>query len=177
MSIEVNRAKIKDMHQVSVETFMRKSKQQVRDFPQIPTLGERKRQASLLLEETLETIEALGLSVVVVRDEVYSPKQHTRLTKTAEEKERGPFEFTEVGPCDLIEVADGCSDVRYVATGTFSSCGISAYAIQAAVDEANLEKFGPGHSFREDGKLIKPPGWKKPDLQDILLRQGMALNL
>ncbi len=42
--------------------------------------------------------------------------------------------------------------------------------IQKMVDNNNLEKFGPGHSIREDGKLIKPPYHKAPDIQGFLER-------
>lgn len=35
-----------------------------------------------------------------------------------------------------------------------------------------FKKFGPGHSIRADGKLVKPPGHKPPDIAAELARQG-----
>lgn len=110
----------------------------------------RRLRASLILEEALETIEALGFEVSVnVPDHRFSVRNIT---------------LAEVGPFDLVGTVDGCYDLRVVTTGTLSSFGVSDEPGQELVDENNLMKFGPGATVREDGKLIKPVGHKPPDL-------------
>jgi len=72
---------------------------------------------------------------------------------------------------DLAEVADGCADIKVVTTGTLSACGIADVSIQEEVDANNLAKFGPGHSWNEVGKLIKPANHKGPELGRVLDEQ------
>ena len=70
----------------------------------------------------------------------------------------------------MVETIDGCCDLAVVTTGTLSACGVPDLPFQQAVDQNNLEKFGPGNTIRDDGKLIKPPGHKPPDIAGILSR-------
>lgn len=56
----------------------------------------------------------------------------------------------------IIDVVDGACDLRYVTTGTLVAFGVPDLHVQREVDQNNMLKFRPGHSFREDGKLIKP---------------------
>jgi predicted HAD superfamily Cof-like phosphohydrolase len=76
----------------------------------------------------------------------------------------------------MIEVADGCADVSVVTIGTLSACGIADKPLLKEVDESNLRKFGPGYSKREDGKWIKPPDWKVPDIAKVLNEQMQVRN-
>ena len=50
--------------------------------------------------------------------------------------------------------------------------GVNEAPIIAMVDNNNMAKHGPGSSIREDGKLIKPPGHKPPDIAGELKRQS-----
>lgn len=130
-------------HQMRVEMFMRSMRdanQSVPVMPTAPTLAVRKLRASLMLEECMETIQnGLGLDIGVSTD-------------NGEVK----FEFKEARPVNLIEVADGIADCDVVNIGTAAACGIAQEPCTELVDCNNLMKFAPGHSFREDGKLIKP---------------------
>src|SRR5690606_33615746 len=78
------------------------------------------------------------------------------------------FKFVANNEFDLEKTVDGCCDLKVVTTGTLSSCGIPDELFQKEVDENNLKKFGPGHSYREDGKLIKPPGHQPPNIKGLL---------
>jgi predicted HAD superfamily Cof-like phosphohydrolase len=40
--------------------------------------------------------------------------------------------------------------------------------MEQAVDQNNLAKFGPGGHRREDGKWVKPPDHKPPDIAGLL---------
>lgn len=149
---------LKSAHQQSVESLMINARQSVPSFPCVPSEEVRKLRAKLIMEESLETVEALGFSVVVLGD-------HT-------------FNMIPAYEPNLIEIIDGCCDVAVVATGTLSACGVPDVPFQESVNENNLAKFGPGHSFREDGKLVKPPGHKPPDIAGILesINPAVALN-
>lgn len=72
------------------------------------------------------------------------------------------------GKFDLLKVIDGCFDARVVITGTLSCFGVPDLRGQRLVDQNNLDKFGPGSWIRDDGKLMKPPGHKPPDLESFL---------
>lgn len=126
----------------------------------VPDERTRVLRATLLLEECIETIEALGVRVCAVTSE--GP-----LIPIAGEG-RCDFDFSCDGLCDIVGVADGCADVSVIATGTLVACGIPDKALLEAVDENNLAKFGPGSYVRADGKLVKPPGHKPPDIAKII---------
>jgi predicted HAD superfamily Cof-like phosphohydrolase len=71
---------------------------------------------------------------------------------------------------DLPGVADGLADLIYVALGCAVSYGIDLRPVFEAVHAANMAK--EGGSRRADNKLLKPPGWKAPDIAGILAKQG-----
>lgn len=69
---------------------------------------------------------------------------------------------------DLVKTVDGLLDVIVIAWGSllaYVGQG-KAEAAAAEVVRSNLAKvIGPGlPHFREDGKVIKPPGWTPPDI-------------
>lgn len=149
---------LRSEHQRRVADFMRLAGQNVPDLPTEPTEKERLLRAKLMFEETMETIrKGLGVSVACGID--------------SDEKD-GEWvvpEFFISGPFCMVETIDGCADVMVVTTGTLAACGIPDEPFQKLVDENNLAKFGPGHTIREDGKLIKPPGHKPPDIAGKLV--------
>ena len=148
-------------HQHRVDEFMRLAKQDRPSKPTMPSEDVRALRAKLILEEALETIDALGC-------EVYANTP----TVTARGLKSGEVVVIPSHDPDMTEIVDGCCDVIVVTTGTLSACGVNDLVPQLLVDENNLAKFGPGHSYREDGKLIKPPNHKAPDLKGELDRQS-----
>lgn len=145
----LTKPRVRSLHQQKVDTFMRLGGQELPEQPTMPGDDVRLLRARLIMEEAMETIEK-GLGIKVS-------------TRGAE------FTYDEItfhacGTPDLVELVDGCADLRVVTTGCLSSAGIADSHIQDLVDENNLAKFGPGSYRREDGKIMKPPGHKPPDL-------------
>lgn len=147
-------------HYARVREFMVKAKQECPQLPTIPSADVRKLRAKLILEEALETIKALGMSLC----REFGGELH----KITDDQ----FDFVADGECDIVGVADGCADVSVVTIGTLIAFGIPDRRLLELVDNNNLAKFGPGHSIREDGKLIKPPGHKPPDVLGLLKQLG-----
>lgn len=70
---------------------------------------------------------------------------------------------------DLARVADDLADIAYVVEGACLEFGIDSAAVLAEVHRANMAKVGG--PVREDGKILKPEGWKPPDIASVLARQ------
>ncbi len=63
------------------------------------------------------------------------------------------------------------ADLLSVLLGTFVSLGLSDELIEAyrRVHISNMSKLGPdGPLYREDGKVLKGPNYKAPDLGDLI---------
>jgi predicted HAD superfamily Cof-like phosphohydrolase len=70
---------------------------------------------------------------------------------------------------NLAEIADGIADSIVVLMGLAFAMGIDMRPVWDAVQRSNLEKTtGP---VREDGKQLKPEGWKHPDIAKLLSQQ------
>jgi len=74
---------------------------------------------------------------------------------------------------DLIELADGITDSIVVLLGTAISYGIDIRPVWDEVHRTNMAKVGGPK--REDGKMLKPEGWRPPDIKSILIEQGGKL--
>lgn len=135
-------------HYQRVKEFMQKVGQDTPEGAIIPDAKIRILRAKLILEEALETVEALGVTV-----------QHQGHQITEE-----GLEYDAPNPVDLKEVVDGCADISVVTIGTLIAFGVDDEPVLEEVDASNLRKFGPGSYRREDGKWMKPPGWTPPDI-------------
>lgn len=133
---------------------MAMGRQQVHMTPTFPNSATRELRARLIIEEAFETAEALGFKVeLTAKGEPYLLPRDTPLLGTIDE---------------LAEMVDGCCDVSVVTVGTLSAMGIDDETVHAITDINNLAKFGPGCTIRADGKVIKPPGHKKPDYSSVI---------
>jgi predicted HAD superfamily Cof-like phosphohydrolase len=70
---------------------------------------------------------------------------------------------------NLTETADAIADMIYVLIGMAIAYGIDLRKVWNAVHATNMMKDGGGK--REDGKIIKPEGWKAPNIKGILENQ------
>jgi len=77
-----------------------------------------------------------------------------------------------VGDENLIEILDSLADQLYILFGTICKHGLQEHIIGAfeLVHSNNMSKLGPDGNpiLREDGKILKPDGFKKVELKDIL---------
>ena len=73
---------------------------------------------------------------------------------------------------DLVEVADALADIVYVAYGTACVYGIDLDAVLDEVHASNMTKLGPGGRpvRRSDGKVLKGPDYRPPDVNGVLAR-------
>lgn len=71
---------------------------------------------------------------------------------------------------DMAGIADGVCDLIYVAIGLAISYGIYLPEVWAEVHAANMRKVGG--DTRDDGKVLKPKGWRGPDIEGVLMAQG-----
>ena len=71
---------------------------------------------------------------------------------------------------DMIQIADALTDLLYVVYGAGHSFGLDLDECFEEVHRSNMSKLGengrPIH--REDGKVMKGPGYYEPDLEGIL---------
>jgi predicted HAD superfamily Cof-like phosphohydrolase len=67
---------------------------------------------------------------------------------------------------DMKEIADALADLVWVCMRMAQSFGVDFDAAWCEVSKTNWAKAGGPR--REDGKLLKPPGWKPPDMTKAL---------
>lgn len=142
--------------QLDVLEFMKAADQPFSPVPIVPPREVRKLHASLILEEAMETIHAMGFELV---------------WEISEENPRGHYVYldTEDGP-NLTEIYDGLADTSYVVNGAANAFGLD---LQAGHDEAhrsNMSKFIDGYR-RDDGKWIKGPSYSKADFATLIGKQ------
>jgi hypothetical protein len=84
-----------------------------------------------------------------------------------EEETRELREAVETG--NFPEAVDALVDILYVTLGAAVAWGVDLDLVWRAVHAANMAKGnGP---MREDGKRLKPHGWKAPDVAGVIDRQ------
>ena len=143
------------VHYQRVRSFMEKAGQETPSEVVVPDEHTRLLRARLILEEAIETVNALGIAVKV-------PEGELEIDTCMFKPERA---------IDLEGVADGCADISVVTVGTLIAFGIDDEQLLREVDEANLRKFGPGSYVREDGKWMKPSDWTPPNIAGVLATQ------
>jgi predicted HAD superfamily Cof-like phosphohydrolase len=74
---------------------------------------------------------------------------------------------------DLTEMVDALADIIYFAYGTAINLGVDLEPVFEEVHRSNMTKIWPDRTVRrrEDGKVIKPPTYTKPDVAGEILKQ------
>ena len=74
------------------------------------------------------------------------------------------------GGRDAVEAADALADLVYVIYGMALETGIDLAAVLAEVQRSNMSKLGADGKpiYREDGKVLKGPGYFAPDVAQVL---------
>jgi len=73
----------------------------------------------------------------------------------------------QVGPVDMVETLDALLDIVVVTIGAMHSAGMDAEGGWKEVMSTNFAKIDKETGKvrkREDGKVLKPVGWKAPEL-------------
>ena len=127
--------------------------------PTVPPIDRRILRAKLLLEETLEFVEASGLCVWFDG------------TKLEEPDRRFDVRVAQMPVVsDLTGAADALADIRYVTDGAALEWGIPLEKCLREVHRSNMSKLGEDGKpiLRADGKILKGPSFTLPDLASIL---------
>lgn len=113
---------------------------------------------------------AYGLPIRSEPTEVIGPDQVALRQALIEEEVRELAEAAGVG--DLVGVADALADIVYVAYGTAHVYGIDLDAVLDEVHASNMTKLGAdGRPIRRaDGKVLKGPAYRPPDVRAVLAR-------
>lgn len=74
------------------------------------------------------------------------------------------------GESDIIGVADALGDLEYVINGMALGSGINLPAVVEEIHSSNMTKLGADGKpiYREDGKILKGPDYRKPVLEKVL---------
>src|SRR5688500_11781444 len=145
---------------------------QLRDFHQVanqpigrsPQVRDADLRSRLIIEEAIELCVALlksemsgveaGLRVSEIFDTAMKHCVSTgKLSDTTDQVEL------------LAEVVDGQADLLYVTIGTAVACGTPMDPFWNEVHRSNMQKAG---APLVDGKIMKPRGWRPPQVRAIL---------
>jgi len=157
--MKTDASKVRSPHQIRVRSFLRQAGHETPDSPVMMENNDlRLLYARLITEEYLETMDELGMGIYA-----RGPGQ----------LELHALEFVDSKLVNLPDLAKELADLSVTTIGTMAAFGISDEAILRAVDDNNLEKFGPGgHRDPCTQKWVKPPGHPKPDIAAVLRAQG-----
>lgn len=119
--------------------------------------------ARLILEEALETVNALG----------FNPRT-TPHDGSQVDVSMNRIYFEPQATASLADIIDGCCDTIYVATGTLCACGAPDLIHLTEVNRANDAKFPGGKATmcEKTGKYLKPEGWQPPDHETVMAYAG-----
>lgn len=125
--------------------------------PTVPCIAQRTLRVRMIAEELLEFAEACGVEVVVTNDGITGHKLHVQADP------RMPA-------CDLVEAADGLTDMRYLVDGGNLLFGFPGEQLLAEVHRSNMSKLGADGKplRREDGKTLKGPNYSPPNIAAVL---------
>ena len=80
----------------------------------------------------------------------------------------------------MVEVADALGDMLYILCGTIVSHGMQDVMgdVFRTIQASNMSKLGPDGRpiYRADGKVLKGPGYFKPDIAGALRDAGVELS-
>lgn len=140
--------------QSKIKLWMAMAGQATPDAPTIPSSSILQLRAQLILEEAIEFIEAAGM----------------RLKHSEDGIEVVPIPVLMNTKPNLVLMVDALCDLMYVVEGSGVALGVDLAPCFDEVHTSNLSKIGG--EVRSDGKVLKPPTYKAPDLAPIIKAQG-----
>ena len=125
-----------------------------------PTTALRELRVRLIAEELIELAEAMGVDIYMNAGPHAKMIRNTVLDVTCVVNE----------PIDFVETADALGDLQYVVIGTNVALAIPGDKVFAEIHRSNISKLGADGKplYREDGKILKGPNYKPPDIKGVL---------
>ncbi len=97
------------------------------------------------------------------------------LANLGAELKRGDHDerISKLSPKERLEFLDGDLDLVWVTIGSLAAQGVDADGAWNEVSRANWDKFPNGVVTRHPvtGKVIKPEGWREPNLLPFLMKE------
>lgn len=121
-----------------------------------------------LMEMVHEFMTAAGQRIGKEPGDVTEHNAELGLSLIAEEHNELVNACCQEGEESLVDIADALGDLLYVTTWTALAFGFPMVEIMEEIQRANMAKFGPGSTKREDGKQLKPPDWKPPNIEQFI---------
>jgi predicted HAD superfamily Cof-like phosphohydrolase len=145
---------------LDVEEFHRTYEIPVAGTPSVPEKALLDKQLRCIFEEAVELLEAAGGS----QTDVCTLKDMFEMA----------LKYREHDKVDLVEVADACGDLDYTVESLRLVLGINGLPIADEIQRSNMSKLDENGKplKREDGKILKGPNFKEPDIRSQLLAQG-----
>lgn len=133
--------------------------QPIATSPCIPSFDQRKLRVKLILEE----LEEFAISSHIESPAVIEAFQQLNCSIDRVPRNEGET-------ANIIYAADALGDLDYVVAGGNLVWGIPAERVMAEIHRSNLSKLGAdGRPIkREDGKVIKGPGFFEPNLKKVI---------
>lgn len=140
--------------------------------PTVPSPAQRLLRVKLLAEELVEFAEAAGVVLTIEQ----RPRQPLAMGNYEHVIAVREARYAEV---DLVECADGLTDMRYLVDGGNLIFGFPGDALLAEVHRSNMSKLGPDGKpvTREDGKTMKGPNYTPPDIASVLMKSIATVDL
>jgi predicted HAD superfamily Cof-like phosphohydrolase len=123
----------------------------------VPSIENRVLRIRMIAEELLETARALGVALQC-QSGGNEADDFVRVMAV------DGLEY------DPVEAADGFGDIRYLVDGGNLICGFPGELVLAEIHASNMSKAGADGKpiRREDGKILKGPNYRKPDIAKVL---------
>jgi predicted HAD superfamily Cof-like phosphohydrolase len=180
-----------ESQQQRIKQFMEFAGQSCPDKPTQLDEQTAKLRAVLILEEAFETItKGLGLIISIAQSSGTPTINWEEVEITARNLKHDSLsiEFIKEKEVDLVELADGISDISVVSYGAALAAGIDMEPIDKEVSDSNLSKgwkleelntrpegstvSGPIDNLyvvkRSDGKMLKSPSYKPANIRNII---------
>lgn len=118
-------------------------------------------------EKVKEFMLAFGQQVLSTTE---IPDLQILLMRLALNKEEQDELAEAVDKKDIVAIADALTDILYVTYGFGHALGINLDKCFEEVHNSNMSKLGEDGKplYRNDGKVLKGPNYKPPNLVDIL---------
>lgn len=131
--------------------------------PAVPPVDRSKLRLNIIIEEVKELVEAhvAGAHATNLNRVVDMLNHSHKLINAALD-----HEFN----VDLVATADALGDINYVVAGAGHEYGIQLDVVGDEIHASNMTKLGEDGEpiYNEDGKVMKGPNYRKPDIAGVL---------